>query len=161
VVTVIGLSYILGEKTAHMFLDVSVDIVLILHLLICFSLDNEFTQLMKGLQGERLRQAFKYLDKDQDGFIRPEEFKQIILVCKPFFRDPPFLYFPSDRKLLGINYLMQSLNVYLRSARSLLVGVYLILRSLHFKMLFEVSFIVLRPGSNPNFCITEMDMVER
>lgn len=56
---------------------------------------------------------------------------------------------------------MQSLNVYLRYARSLLVGVYLILRSLHFKMLFEVSFIVLRPGSNPNFCITEMDMVER
>ncbi|KAH9951010.1 mitochondrial carrier [Amylocystis lapponica] len=28
---------------------------------------SEFTQLMKGLQGERLRQAFKYLDKDQDG----------------------------------------------------------------------------------------------
>jgi hypothetical protein len=160
VVTVIGLSYILGEKTAHMSLDVSgycsnstfIDF---------FLLDNEFTQLMKGLQGERLRQAFKYLDKDQDGFIRPEEFKQIILVCKPFFHDPPFLYFPYDRKLLGINYLMQSLNVYLRYARSLLVGVYLILRSLHFKMLFEVSFIVLRPGSNPNFCITEMDMVER
>jgi Ca2+-binding EF-hand superfamily protein len=43
-------------------------------------LDNEFTQLMKGLQGERVRQAFKFLDKDQDGFIRPEEFKQIILV---------------------------------------------------------------------------------
>lgn len=42
--------------------------------------DNEFTQLMKGLQGERLRQAFKYLDADQDGFIRPEQFKQIILV---------------------------------------------------------------------------------
>lgn len=40
---------------------------------------NEFTQLMKGLQGERLRQAFRYLDKDQDGFIRPEQFKQIIL----------------------------------------------------------------------------------
>lgn len=35
---------------------------------------------MKGLQGERLRQAFKYLDADQDGFIRPEQFKQIILV---------------------------------------------------------------------------------
>ena len=43
--------------------------------------DNEFTQLMKGLQGERLRQAFKYLDKDQDGFIQPEQFKRIILVC--------------------------------------------------------------------------------
>ncbi|KAI0931506.1 hypothetical protein AcV5_005022 [Taiwanofungus camphoratus] len=40
---------------------------------------NEFTQLMKGLQGERLRQAFKYLDKDQDGYIQPEEFKRIIL----------------------------------------------------------------------------------
>ncbi|CCM00026.1 uncharacterized protein FIBRA_02052 [Fibroporia radiculosa] len=40
---------------------------------------NEFTQLMKGLQGERLRQAFRYLDKDQDGFIRPEQFKRIIL----------------------------------------------------------------------------------
>jgi len=83
VVTVIGLSYILGEKMAHTFLDVSADIVLIPHSLNCFFLvDNEFTQLMKGLQGERLRQAFKHLDKDQDGFIRPEEFKQIILVCK-------------------------------------------------------------------------------
>ncbi|EJF67161.1 mitochondrial inner membrane protein [Dichomitus squalens LYAD-421 SS1] len=40
---------------------------------------NEFTQLMKGLQGERLRQAFKYLDKDQDGYIRAEQFKKIIL----------------------------------------------------------------------------------
>ncbi|KZT72887.1 mitochondrial carrier [Daedalea quercina L-15889] len=40
---------------------------------------NEFTQLMKGLQGERLRQAFKYMDKDQDGFIRPDQFKRIIL----------------------------------------------------------------------------------
>lgn len=35
---------------------------------------------MKGLQGERLRQAFRYLDTDQDGFIRAEQFKQIILV---------------------------------------------------------------------------------
>ncbi|KAI0756469.1 mitochondrial carrier [Daedaleopsis nitida] len=40
---------------------------------------NEFTQLMRGLQGERLRQAFKFLDKDQDGYIRPEHFKKIIL----------------------------------------------------------------------------------
>jgi hypothetical protein len=44
--------------------------------------DNEFTQLMKGLQGERLRQAFRYLDKDQDGYITPEQFKRIILVCR-------------------------------------------------------------------------------
>jgi hypothetical protein len=41
--------------------------------------DNEFTQLMKGLQGERLRQAFHHFDQDQDGFIKPEQFKRIIL----------------------------------------------------------------------------------
>lgn len=35
---------------------------------------------MKGLQGERLRQAFKYLDHDQDGYIRADQFKRIILV---------------------------------------------------------------------------------
>ncbi|KAH7104873.1 mitochondrial carrier [Auriculariales sp. MPI-PUGE-AT-0066] len=40
---------------------------------------SEFTQLMKGLQGERLRQSFAYFDKDQDGYIRPEQFKRIIL----------------------------------------------------------------------------------
>ncbi|KAI0046609.1 mitochondrial carrier [Auriscalpium vulgare] len=40
---------------------------------------NEFTQLMKGLQGERLRQAFKFLDDNQDGFIKPDQFKRIIL----------------------------------------------------------------------------------
>ncbi len=39
---------------------------------------------MKGLQGERLRQAFKYLDKNQDGYIRPEQFKKIILVRPGF-----------------------------------------------------------------------------
>jgi hypothetical protein len=45
--------------------------------------DNEFTQLMKGLQGERLRQAFRYFDENQDGFIRPDQFKRIILVRLP------------------------------------------------------------------------------
>lgn len=35
---------------------------------------------MKGLQGERLRQAFKYFDQDEDGFIRPDQFKRIVLV---------------------------------------------------------------------------------
>lgn len=39
---------------------------------------NQFTQLMKGLQGERLRQAFKYFDTNEDGFITPEQFKRII-----------------------------------------------------------------------------------
>ncbi|CAH7686046.1 mitochondrial carrier domain-containing protein [Phakopsora pachyrhizi] len=40
---------------------------------------SEFTQLMKGLQGERLRQAFSYFDKAETGHITPEEFKRIIL----------------------------------------------------------------------------------
>jgi solute carrier family 25 aspartate/glutamate transporter 12/13 len=35
---------------------------------------------MKSLQGERLRQAFKYFDADEDGFILPDQFKRIILV---------------------------------------------------------------------------------
>jgi len=35
---------------------------------------------MGGLQGERLRQAFKYFDQDQDGLIKPDQFKRIILV---------------------------------------------------------------------------------
>jgi solute carrier family 25 aspartate/glutamate transporter 12/13 len=34
---------------------------------------------MKGLQGERLRQSFRYFDKDGDGYIQPEDFKRIIL----------------------------------------------------------------------------------
>jgi hypothetical protein len=43
------------------------------------STDSEFTQLIKGLQGERLRQAFRYFDKDGDGYIKPEEFQRIVL----------------------------------------------------------------------------------
>ena len=39
----------------------------------------EFTQLLKGLQGERLRQEFKHYDKKQTGYIEPDHFKQIIL----------------------------------------------------------------------------------
>jgi len=61
---------------------------------------------MKGLQGERLRQAFKYLDEDQDGFILPEHFKRIILVhpihCLCFPSLNTFL-----RKLQDTSYLMQ------------------------------------------------------
>lgn len=41
---------------------------------------NQFTQLMKGLQGERLRQAFMYFDTNGDGFITPDQFKKIIMV---------------------------------------------------------------------------------
>lgn len=39
---------------------------------------SEFTQLMKGLQGERLRQAFRHFDKAQTGYIAPEDFQKII-----------------------------------------------------------------------------------
>lgn len=52
--------------------------------------DNEFTQVMKGLQGERLRQAFQYLDKDGDGYIKPEDFKRIIMVRTQLSIDPVF-----------------------------------------------------------------------
>jgi len=69
--------------------------------------DNEFTQLMKGLQGERLRQAFRYLDKDQDGYISPDQFKRIILVCflPPALPHPPNI---GHRKLQDTNCLMLS-----------------------------------------------------
>ncbi|WVQ70836.1 hypothetical protein IAR50_000361 [Cryptococcus sp. DSM 104548] len=40
---------------------------------------HEFTQLIKGYQGERLRQAFHFFDKDGDGYISPEEFQGIIV----------------------------------------------------------------------------------
>jgi solute carrier family 25 (mitochondrial aspartate/glutamate transporter), member 12/13 len=34
--------------------------------------------LMKGLQGERMRQAFQYFDKKQTGYIEPSDFARII-----------------------------------------------------------------------------------
>lgn len=40
---------------------------------------EEFSQLLKGLQGERLRQAFKHYDTSNSGYIEPEDFKRIIL----------------------------------------------------------------------------------
>jgi solute carrier family 25 (mitochondrial aspartate/glutamate transporter), member 12/13 len=44
------------------------------------SLDyTQFSQMLRGLSGERVRQAFHYLDKNKDGFIQPEEFQQIIM----------------------------------------------------------------------------------
>ncbi|KAK4113853.1 mitochondrial carrier [Canariomyces notabilis] len=39
---------------------------------------QQFSQMLRGLQGERVRQAFQYFDKDGDGFIEPEEFERII-----------------------------------------------------------------------------------
>ncbi|EMR68621.1 hypothetical protein MGN70_002267 [Eutypa lata] len=39
----------------------------------------EFSQMLRGLQGERIRQAFLLFDKDGDGYIEPEDFKRIIL----------------------------------------------------------------------------------
>ncbi|KAI9052151.1 hypothetical protein LZ554_003513 [Drepanopeziza brunnea f. sp. 'monogermtubi'] len=39
----------------------------------------QFAQMLRGLQGERIRQAFHYFDKDGDGYIEPEEFQRIIL----------------------------------------------------------------------------------
>jgi len=39
----------------------------------------QFAQMLRGLQGERIRQAFQYFDKDGDGYIDPENFQRIIL----------------------------------------------------------------------------------
>ncbi|KAK3940741.1 calcium-binding mitochondrial carrier protein [Diplogelasinospora grovesii] len=39
---------------------------------------QQFSQMLRGLQGERIRQAFQLLDKDGDGYIEPEDFERII-----------------------------------------------------------------------------------
>lgn len=39
----------------------------------------QFSQMLRGLQGERIRQAFHMFDKNGDGYIEPEEFQRIIL----------------------------------------------------------------------------------
>jgi len=39
----------------------------------------QFSQMLRGLQGERIRQAFHIFDKDKDGYIDPEDFRRIIL----------------------------------------------------------------------------------
>ena len=39
----------------------------------------QFSQMLRALQGERIRQAFHHYDKDKDGFIEPEDFQRIIL----------------------------------------------------------------------------------
>ncbi|GAB1314045.1 mitochondrial aspartate-glutamate transporter agc1 [Madurella fahalii] len=39
---------------------------------------QQFSQMLRGLQGERVRQAFQYFDTDGDGFIEPDEFERII-----------------------------------------------------------------------------------
>ena len=39
----------------------------------------QFSQMMRGIQGERVRQAFQHFDKNGDGYIEPEEFQKIIL----------------------------------------------------------------------------------
>jgi solute carrier family 25 (mitochondrial aspartate/glutamate transporter), member 12/13 len=40
---------------------------------------QQFSQMLRGLQGERIRQAFQLFDGDGDGFIEPEDFERIIL----------------------------------------------------------------------------------
>ena len=38
----------------------------------------QFSQMLRGLLGERIRQAFQYFDKNEDGFIEPKDFEYII-----------------------------------------------------------------------------------
>ena len=39
----------------------------------------QFSQMLRGLQGEKIRQAFHHFDTDQDGYIDPEDFQRIIV----------------------------------------------------------------------------------
>lgn len=39
----------------------------------------QFAQMLRGLQGEKIRQAFHLFDKDGDGYIDPSDFQRIIL----------------------------------------------------------------------------------
>ncbi|KUI61203.1 Calcium-binding mitochondrial carrier protein Aralar1 [Cytospora mali] len=39
---------------------------------------QQFSQMLRGLQGERIRQAFLLFDKDGDGYIEPEDFERIV-----------------------------------------------------------------------------------
>lgn len=39
----------------------------------------QFAQMLRGLQGERVRQCFLHFDKNGDGYIEPEEFQRIIV----------------------------------------------------------------------------------
>ncbi|GJJ77863.1 solute carrier family 25 (mitochondrial aspartate/glutamate transporter), member 12/13 [Entomortierella parvispora] len=40
---------------------------------------KEFSQLLKGLQAERLRQEFRFYDTQTTGYITPDEFKKVII----------------------------------------------------------------------------------
>jgi solute carrier family 25 (mitochondrial aspartate/glutamate transporter), member 12/13 len=39
---------------------------------------EQFAQMLRGLQGERIRQAFQHYDTDHDGMITPDQFASII-----------------------------------------------------------------------------------
>ncbi|KKA27384.1 hypothetical protein TD95_000466 [Thielaviopsis punctulata] len=39
---------------------------------------EQFSQLLRGLQGERIRQAFAHFDRSASGFISPESFERIV-----------------------------------------------------------------------------------
>ena len=68
---------------------------------------------MKGFQGERLRQAFHYFDKDGDGYIAPDEFQRIIIVSGSW---PDRLALTRRRRSPGTSCLTRSSSVFLRFA---------------------------------------------
>lgn len=39
----------------------------------------QFAQMLRGLQGEKIRQAFHHFDRNGDGYIDPEDFQRIIV----------------------------------------------------------------------------------
>lgn len=40
---------------------------------------HQFSQMLRGLQGEKIRQGFQHFDKSKSGFIEAEEFEKIVL----------------------------------------------------------------------------------
>lgn len=39
----------------------------------------QFAQMLRGLQGEKIRQSFQHFDRNGDGYIQPEDFQRIII----------------------------------------------------------------------------------
>ena len=40
---------------------------------------TQFSQMLRELTGERIRQAFAYYDRNRDGYIEPQEFQEIVM----------------------------------------------------------------------------------
>jgi hypothetical protein len=112
---------------------------------------------MKGLQGERLRQAFRFFDHDGDGYIKPDQFQRIIVVrirldatrvtIEESLTKKSYVFF-FFRKSLDTNYPTLFWNVCQRCVPCRQVREYRTLRLLRSTTSFEVGMLAL-PRSQP------------